>query len=97
MAVIDLTEEVETTDIDITKSMAVATLEDINDAPEYWSVPRACSISKAYRLDFRGSDHNDRLTAENGKPLTVDAYIKKQVATSTIYCWKAHSYLVFFF
>jgi len=82
-AVVDLTGDGES--IAITDHIEVAQLKELDNAPEYWSVPRPGDPSIAYLLDLRGPAHVDQLIAESGKPLTIDAYIKKQVILIAFY------------
>jgi len=80
---IDLTEDDDS--VAITDHIEVAQLEELDDAPEYWSVPRPGNPSITYLLDLRGPAHADRLIVESGKSLTIDAYIKKQATLFAFY------------
>lgn len=64
--------------IQITRKTAVDELQSIDDAMEFWPVPREGEPTIGYLMDFRGCP--DRLVWKEDR-LTIDGYIKKQVRT----------------
>ena len=80
-AVIDLTEDADH-EILVTKSNKVELLQQLDDAPNHWTVPHPGEPSIAYVINFQDDVHLDQLIGKNGKWLTMDGYIKKQVCCS---------------
>ena len=77
--VIDLTSDDNNDTLSITDNISVNELHQLDDASEHWPVSRPGASTVGYLLDFRRAAHDERLVGENGKILTVDGYIKKQV------------------
>lgn len=66
--------------IKITPKTKVDEVVLLEDAPEFWEVPRPEGPTVAYVLDFRHCP--ERLETDDGKDKTIDAYIKRQVKSS---------------